>query len=203
MTLPAPPDDPSQLRTFPTRTVPASFPFKRIHHHTFIPEWFSADAECRFNPPAGSDAGFGTCYLAEHPLGAFIEKFGSCRPVTRSLVDQQLLATLQLVSEIEAADITDRTLVGHWGLTAESWAGGNYDVSQRWAERLHQAGFGGIWYAARHDPKGQYKCLAVLGKPGEHPDAFVQVNDDPIPEDLIEDAAYTFGIEVLPADTVF
>jgi hypothetical protein len=167
MTLPWPPDDPAELAEFPTRIVPADYPYSRVHHDRHEPEWFCDNGDCRFDPPPG--AGFGTCYLAGHPLGAFVEKFGRLKAVPRSLVDQHALANLRLGSPMRVADVTDRTVVGRWHLSAELWAGDDYGGSQRWAQRLQQAGFGGIWYSASHDVRGGLHSLALFGKPGYHP----------------------------------
>lgn len=197
MSLPAPPDDPAELAEFPTRTVPADYPYARIHHDRHEPEWFCDKGDCRFDPPPG--AGFGTCYLAGHPLGAFVEKFGRLRVVPRSLVDQHALAQLRLASPIRVADVTDRTILGRWHLTAELWAGDDYPGSQRWAHRLHQAGFAGIWYSAAHDVRGGLHSLALFGKPGHQPDAVLCYGDEPIPQPLIDDASEAFGIEVVPS----
>lgn len=200
MTLPAPPGDPAELADFPSRDVPADFPYTRIHHDRFEAEWFCSCGRCRFDPPPG--AAFGTCYLAGHPLGAFVEKFGRLRVVPRSLVDQHALATLQVPSPLRVADATDRRILGRWGLSAELWAGDDYAGSQRWAERLHQAGFAGIWYSARHDVHGDFHSLAVFGKPGYQPDALLRYSDGPIPQRLLDEATVRFGIEVLPTGTL-
>lgn len=117
MTLPAPPRDPAELADFPFRQVPADFPYARIHHDRFEPEWFCQCGQCRFDPPAGGS--FGTCYLAGHPLGAFVEKFGRLRVVPRSLVDQHSLTALQLPSPLRVADVTDRRILSRWHLSAE------------------------------------------------------------------------------------
>ena len=121
--------------------------------------------------------------------------------VPRSLVDQHALATLQVPSPLRVADATDRRILGRWGLSAELWAGDDYAGSQRWAERLHQAGFAGIWYSARHDVHGDFHSLAVFGKPGYQPDALLRYSDGPIPQRLLDEAAVRFGIEVLPTGT--
>lgn len=196
MTLPLPPDDPAELADFPARTVPADYPYSRIHHDRHEPEWFCDRGACRFDPPPGAE--FGTCYLAGHPLGAFVEKFGRLKVVPRSLVDQHSLAAFRLVSPIRVADVTDRTILGRWHLSAELWAGDDYEGAQRWAHRLHQAGFAGIWYSVRHDVRGDLHSLALFGKPGYQPDALLRHGDDPISQALIDDAADAFGIEVLP-----
>ena len=197
MTLQLPPDDPAALADFPGRMVTADYPYARIHHDRHEPEWFCDRGDCRFDPPLG--AGFGTCYLAGHPLGAFVEKFGRLRVVPRSLVDQHSLAGLRLPSPVRVADVTDRTIVGRWNLSAELWAGDDYEGSQRWALRLHQAGFSGIWYSSAHDVRGGLHSLALFGKPGFQPEQLLRSGDGPIPRSLIDHAAADFGIEVLPA----
>lgn len=197
MTLPTPPQDPRELADFPAKDVGADYPYARIHHDRYEPEWFCDRGDCRFDPPPGGS--FGTCYLAGHPLGAFVEKFGRLRIVPRTLIDQHSLATLRLPSPIRVADVTDRTILGRWNLSAELWAGDDYEAAQRWAERLHQVGFAGIWYSAAHDVQGDFHSLALFGKPGYEPEALLRYGDEPIPRGLIEDAARAFGIETLPS----
>jgi hypothetical protein len=130
LSLASPPDNPAELADFPARTVPANYPYSRIHHDRHEAEWFCDKGDCRFDPPPG--AGFGTCYLSGHPLGAFVEKFGRLRVVPRSLVDQHSLASLRLASPVRVADVTDRKILGRWHLSAELWAGDDYDRSQLW-----------------------------------------------------------------------
>jgi hypothetical protein len=78
--------------------------------------------------------------LAGHPLGAFIEKFGDLEVVRRSLVDEHRIAGI-MVPPTRLADVTDRSVLGRWNLTAEIGAGDDYEGSQLWAERLFEAGF--------------------------------------------------------------
>lgn len=59
--------------------------------------------------------------------------------------------------------------------------------AQEWALRLFQAGFGGIWYTARHDPRGDLHSIALFGKPGLHPEAFVSGWSERIGDDLVGD----------------
>jgi hypothetical protein len=78
VTLALPPEDPLELTdAFPARQLPVSYRYSRIHRYDKGSEWFCDCRDCRFDPPQG--AAFGTCYLAAHPLGAFIEKFGRLR----------------------------------------------------------------------------------------------------------------------------
>ena len=200
VSVPLPPDDPLELVDFPSREVPASYRYARIHREHHEPEWFCSCGQCRFDPPAGSD--IGTCYLSGHRLGAFVEKFGRYRLIPQSLVDLHLLSELALPSPIKVADATDRTIVGRWGLTAGLWADGNYAVSQVWAQRLFQAGFAGIWYPAAHDVQGHLHSLALFGKQGYQPNAFISYGSDSIGVDLCDEAYDKFDIEVLPTTAI-
>ena len=200
MTLPAPPTDPEILADFPARSLQADFPFARVHSAVQDPEWFCSDGRCRFDPFDAAAAGFGTCYVATHVLGAYIEKFARFeRAIPRSVVDAHRLSQLLLPSPVRVADMTDRTIAGRWNLSAEIWAGDDYEGSQRWAQALSRAGFNGICYPARHDTQAILLSVAVFGKPGYQPTEMIQYNaPQPIPPELIEDAARQFGVEVLP-----
>lgn len=197
MTLRRPPADPAELVDFPTRLIADAYPYARIHHLGHEPEWFCACGEHRFDPPPNSIGSFGTCYLAGHPLGAFVERFGDLGTVTRERVDAHRLSHLQ-VPTTRLADATDRQAL-RFGVTGELSSGGDYPAAQAWAERLFQAGFGGVWYTARHDPRGGLHSVALFAKPGLHPDAFVGAWSEPIGDDLLDDAAARFGLEVIPA----
>lgn len=164
MSLRPPPADPAELADFPARRVADAYSYARVHAETHAPEWFCTCGEHRFDPPLSASSPFGTCYLAGHPLGAFVEKFGDLSIVTRERVDAHRLAHLQ-VPATRLADATDRRAL-RWGVTAELAAGRDYAGAQQWAERLFQAGFAGIWYAARHDPSGDLHSIALFGKPG-------------------------------------
>ncbi|MHB1535528.1 MAG: RES family NAD+ phosphorylase [Acidimicrobiales bacterium] len=197
MTFAPPPANPAELAEFPAREIPANYRYSRIHRQHHEPEWFCTCGDCRFDPPDRS--AFGTCYLAGHPLGAFIERFGRLRAVPQSLIDLHRLAGLGLASPVRVADVTDRTVVGRWGLTAGLWAGGDYTASQLWAARFFEAGFSGIWYSAAHDTQGVHHSLALFGKPAYQPDQFLSYGDEPISDDLCDAAYEYFGMEVLPS----
>lgn len=165
----------------------------RIHAADAAPWFFDIGPEGRFNLPD-----VGTCYLAEEPLGAFVEKFGRLlRPggvIPESLVDAQRLSNLR-PPRGRVVDLTDRRVLGLAGLTAEINTTTDYALTQAWALVLRDAGYAGIRYKARHDPRGQLVSIALFGS-GKPPRTAAKTT--PIPIDLIHEAAAAFAITVLP-----
>jgi hypothetical protein len=196
VTVHPPPADPAELADFPVRAMADTYPYARIHDEAHEPHWFCSCGNHRFDPPSGSNAFFGACYLAGNPLGAFIERFGDFPVISRARVDACQLASL-LVPATRLADVTSRAAL-RWGVTAELSAGGDYPGCQQWAERFFQAGFGGIWYTAKHDPRGDLHSIALFGKPGVHEEAFADSWSEPIGDDLVNDVKLRFGIQVVP-----
>jgi hypothetical protein len=187
--LPAPPKD---LPELPSTKLGAE-PVWRIHPAEVSPWFFDTGPDGRFNL---ADAG--TCYLAEEPIGAFVEKFGRLlRPggvIPEPLVDTQRLSKLR-PPKLSVVDLTDPKVLGLAGLTAEIHATTDYNLTHSWASALRDAGYGGIRYKARHDPSGHLVSIALFGsgKPPRSP-----VKTTAIPVDLIHEASTTFAITVLP-----
>jgi RES domain len=106
----------------------------------------------------GEGEAFGDRDVAEEPIGAFVEKFGRLlRPggvLPEPLVDTQQLSRLR-PPKINVVDLSDPKVLGLIGLTAEIHATTGYCLTQSWASALRDAGYTGIRYKARHDPRGQ------------------------------------------------
>jgi RES domain len=187
--LPAPPDD---LPELPSTKLGAE-PLWRIHAADVAPWFFDVGPAGRFNL-----AEAGTCYLAEEPIGAFVEKFGRLlRPggvISEPLVDAQLLSRLR-PPKVKVVDLTDPTVLGLIGLTAEIHSTSDYNLTQGWALALQEAGYAGIRYKARHDPRGQLVSIALFGS-DKHPRSAARTTA--VPVDLIHEASTTFAIAVLP-----
>ncbi len=187
--LPAPPDE---LPELPSAKL-GSEALWRIHAADVAPWFFDAGPDGRFNL-----ADSGTCYLAEEPIGAFVEKFGRLlRPggvIPEPLVGTQRLSRLR-PPKANVVDLTDPTVLGLAGLTAEIHATTDYGLTQRWARALRDAGYDGVRYQARHDPRGQLVSVALFGS-GKPPRTAAKTT--PIPIDLIHEASTTFAITVLP-----
>ncbi len=196
MSLPLPPvgDD---LADFPALVWRAQQPLSRIHRHTNCTVYFSADGSGRFDPPAG-ETGWGTCYLSTHPRGAFAEVFGRFRAITTRMLDDRVLASVYLASDARLADLTDPAVLGRWGLTGAMSAGTDvvYPVTQAWAARLHDAGYGGVYYAASHDPQLHSRSVALSGKPADpdtDPADTLNVSTQALRGPLVDDLAAGFG----------
>lgn len=187
--LPAPPDDLPELPS----TKLGTKALWRIHAADVSPWFFDAGPNGRFNL---ADAG--TCYLAEEPIGAFVEKFGRLlRPggvIPEPLVDTQRLSRLR-PPKVSVVDLTDPKILGLAGLTGEIHATTDYGLTQSWASALRDAGYAGIRYKARHDPRGQLVSVALFGS-GKPPRTAAKTTAIPI--DLIHEASATFAITVLP-----
>lgn len=187
--LPAPPDD---LPELPSTKLGAK-PLWRIHAADVAPWFFDVGPDGRFNLSES-----GTCYLAEEPIGAFVEKFGRLlRPggvIPEPLVDAQRLSRLR-PPKANVVDLTDPKVLGLTGLTAEIHSTSDYNPTQGWALALREAGHDGIRYKARHDPRGELVSIALFGS-GKPPRNAAKTTT--IPVDLIHEASTTFAITVLP-----
>ena len=187
--LPAPPDDLPELPS----TKLGTRPLWRIHAADVAPWFFDAGPDGRFNL-----AESGTCYLSEAPIGAFVEKFGRLlRPsgvIPEPLVETQRLSRLR-PPKVSIVDLTDPTVLGLVGLTAAIHSTSDYNLTQGWALALQDAGYAGIRYKARHDPRGQLVSIALFGS-GKPPRSAARTTT--IPVDLIHEASTTFAITVLP-----
>lgn len=187
--LPAPPED---LPELPSAKLGTNSLW-RIHAADIAPWFFDVGPDGRFNL-----AESGTCYLAEEPIGAFVEKFGRLlRPggvIPEPLVDSQRLSRLR-PPKASVVDLTDPTVLGLVGLTAEIHSTTDYNLTQGWALAFQEAGYAGIRYKARHDPRGELNSIALFGsdKPPR-----TAAKTTAIPVDLIHAASATFAITVLP-----
>ena len=122
------------------------------------------------------------------------------------------MATIYLASDVRLADMTHPSVVGRFGLTAEASAGAEdttYPRTQQWALRLREAGFGGIHYAARHDPTLGSRSIALFGKAssGQPSEPWSEWLEDstattaPISRDLVDELCESFGFTILGGGT--
>ena len=164
----------------------------RIHLDKNGPWWFCSDLECRFDLPAPR----GTCHLADHRLGAFVEVFTDVTLVAEEDVGRRVLSALRVPRTLQLADCTHEGSRG-FGSTGEIHTTTDYDLTQRWARAFIAAGFDGIRYLVRHDPAQRRVGIALFGEGGEA-GGWPEPTTEEISEDLLRDAARRFGIHVLP-----
>lgn len=165
----------------------------RIHRRDHTPWWFSSDGNGRFDLSGEEE---GTCYLAETPVGAFIEVFRHQPVIAAEEVDARLLATLSTRKRSKIADCT-MAKARRFGITAAIHTQPDYELTRRWAQAFAKAGFHGIRYRVSHDPSQRELGVALFGPAGDQ-DWPVRA-DDPIGTDVIEEAQARFGLVVAPA----
>jgi RES domain len=182
------------LARFPRRTVRGDAEVYRIHRRERSNWWFSCDGAGRFDP-VGS--GLAACYLAERPLGAWVEVFRKEMQLFELAVADRVLARVRLGWDARLADLTSRRAL-QFGVTATLGAGEDYTESHKFAVRAAGSGFAGVRYLVCHDPAQKLYGIALFGEPGDRAPAGGKVDDRPIPQKLVEEAQTTFAYRVLP-----
>jgi RES domain len=185
------------LDRFPRRTLRGDRTIHRIHRTANGPWWFSSDGTGRFDPVGTAK---GACYMAERPLGAWIEVFRKRMLVSLGEVAGRSLFSVELGRDLRLANLTSRRAL-EFGVTASLGANEDYDRSQAFAVAAVAAGFDGIRYLVRHDPAQRLYGLALFGSAGA-PDPVDPLwpagRDGELPAELVSHAEATFGYRVLP-----
>jgi RES domain-containing protein len=186
------------LTGFPRRTLRGDRTLHRIHRTASGPWWFSSTGSGRFDPVG---TGSGACYVAEAPLGAWVEVFRKRMLLAEAEVRQRSLLSVQLGRDVRLANLTSRRALA-FGVTASLGADEHYDESQAFAVSAVHAGFGGIRYLLRHDPAQHLYGVALFGDAGSPAttDRATWPADaaSPIPDALVAEARQRFGYRVLP-----
>ena len=173
---------PSSLKGIPT-TRPTGTVWYREHGHR--PD--AADGGCWYYASLPSDpatggrfdvpASDGTCYFANRPLVAALERVGRftarSKPVPPDLVDGRLITTMN-TSDLpgKAVNLLAKRAATHFGVTGELFTMSDYSVPQAWAAAIHQAGHAALVYTPRFSPSG--RAIAVFGPHGPHPQPTVR-----------------------------
>jgi len=149
----------------PSRVLPAGTRLHRIHRATRGPWYFSSDGAGRFDPIYAR--GRGTCYLAEHALGAWVEAFRTNMTLLEDDVSARLLSTVELGDSMVVADLADRRALSA-GVTVAVTSGASYDDSHDIASRL-QGAVAGVRWRVRHDLAQELIGVAVSGREASSP----------------------------------
>ncbi|MEB3069306.1 RES family NAD+ phosphorylase [[Mycobacterium] vasticus] len=197
----ASPPPPTHLATFPAYVCPAGTEVFRSHRHGREPRWFPSSGEGRFDLAAAD----GTCYAAENAGIALLETWGGIRIVPDYLVAERDVSKLLVTNTVRIADLTSNGAIG-FGVTSEIFTTIDYPATQRWATALHQAGFDGVRYWARHDLAHTAACLAVFGPTGAATDGcpLDTAQTDYLPDrpDLLSTFESETGIAILPVPPI-
>ncbi|MEM7480913.1 MAG: RES domain-containing protein [Acidobacteriota bacterium] len=191
--LTAPPSDPSDLATFPARSLAPEDDLYRIVHEGLGPWWFGHRGDGRFD----LEAPHGTCYLAREPLAALLDVIGPNRAggaVSRAFLAARRMRRLRVPKVHRLADLVARRATA-FGVTGEIGLIVPYDLPQQWAGRLHEARFEGVVYRLRHDPAGD-EGLALFGAAGERR-GWRRGREEELPAELLDRLEEECGIEVL------
>lgn len=184
-----------KLDRFPRRTLRGDRTIHRIHAADRSPWWFSADGSGRFDPVG---TGMGACYLAERPLGAWLEVFRKTMLLAEAELRHRSLLSVQLGRNLRLADLTSRRALS-FGVTASLGADQAYAPSQAFAVRAVEGGFAGVRYLIRHDPAQKLLGIALFGDPGAgESEAWPSGSEAPLSTELVSEAHRRFGYRVLP-----
>jgi hypothetical protein len=185
------------LAGFPRRTLRGDRELFRIHRADLGAWWFSSGGSGRFDPVG---TGRGACYLAEHPLGAWVEVFRKTLLIAEPDVRGRALLTVRIGRSLRLADLTSRRALAY-GVTATLGADEDYRPGQAFAATASAAGFDGVRYLVRHDPAQRIHGLALFGDAGA-PDpgdpAWPPGSDTAIADELVDAARRAFGYRVVP-----
>lgn len=146
-------------------------------------------------PPPG-----GTCYLAEQPLAALLEITRGLTILSEDFLAGRKLFSTKLTASLCLADMTAASAYG-FGVTGELSASADYSDPHVWARGLRAAGFQGVRYHVRHDPRGELVGVAWFGRAGRRTQPPAGHSED-LPAELLL-AATPFGIKIannLPAE---
>jgi hypothetical protein len=159
--------DPAAVVRVPSATLDGEVHRAQWAHHD--PWWFSTRtgnlAAGRFDLALPH----GTCYFADDPLGALIEK----------LADPEQEDPLVPAEDLERLHVWSVTLPPPWDVVADTTDRASrvskelgcvvpYEVCWEWADALHHAGRSGLRYWLRLDP-GAGRGVAVFGGDGTPP----------------------------------
>lgn len=100
-------------------------------------------------------------------MGCFLEVFRYSMAVPESELPARRLSRVDL-QELHLADCTSG-LCRRFGLTGEIHSMTDYRATLRWAWAFAEAGFDGVHYLLRHDPRQQLSGVALFGPAGSQP----------------------------------
>lgn len=202
--LSRPPEAPGAFDHFPELVLAPGTELVRIHRRGRSPWWFSGEGSGRFDlgPPAMPSRG--TCYLAQDPLGAFVEVFRDLRVIPESELRRRALSSIALPRPLRLADATARR-ARVFGVTGALHSTPDYALTRAWAAAFAGAGFDGVRYLLSHDPAQELVGYALFGArseaggPPPDEDEWPPGEAGEIGFDLVHRARQELGLLAVPA----
>jgi len=114
------------LKGFPRRTLRGDRTIYRIHKSARAPWWFSCTGNGRFDPVG---TGMGACYLAQDPLGAWVEVFRKRQLLPEVEIAERSLLAVALKRDLRLADITVVILVPGMGDDVQTIKAGIMEIA--------------------------------------------------------------------------
>lgn len=185
----------AEVERLPTAQLDEQTPLIRIHRRGREP-WYSSRGTGRFDP-GGAENAIGACYLAEDPLGAFVEVYRRQRHISEADLEARQLATLTARRRLNVVDLTARRAVTSGPDITSLSSDWRYDCAQQFATVAVAAGLDGIRYFARHDLAKELVSVALFG-PADGSGLIASTASQDVPEDLVRQASAEFGYRVLP-----
>jgi hypothetical protein len=162
-----------------------------MHRAMNGPWWFSSDGSQRFDIRKPN----GTCYLAERPMGAFLEVAARFHVIKRAELDERRMAEITTDRDLRLADCL-APRAASFGVKAEVSAGYPYETaSHPWARLFWRAGFDGVRYGAGHHPALSEVSFALFGDAGASV-GYGGWTSGPIEDSLVAEAVRVFGFLV-------
>jgi RES domain len=187
-----PPDD---LGRFPAYSLRRGTEIHRNHRWDKDPWWFASSGEGRFDLVGRQ--GFGTCCLAQRPVGGLLEAFKGLRVVSEDAVDKRREFSTTVSRGLRLANCCVKA-ASRFGVNAEIHSTTDYDKTHAWAAALHKAGFDGIRYFLRSDPALKLIGYALFDEAGEAPPGrWPSGRSDRVAPATLREAR-EYGFEVIP-----
>lgn len=184
-------EPPAELDDFPERTLPAGAHLWTVHPADRWAWVCSSGGDGRFDLAAPH----GACYFSLEPLGALIECcFRETPEIDEGALRERRLSVMTTDVPLRLADFTNPRAFGY-GVTAEIHCMPDYELTQRWARALHDAGFDGVHYLLRHDPSLSLAGVARFGREGERRE-WPAPRTEPFGEELLRQAVQRLGVRV-------
>lgn len=197
---------PASLTGIPTSRVSGTHWYREHGHRRS-----AADGGCWYYAPLPADpatggrfdvpAPDGTCYFANRPLVAAMERVGRFtaqhKPVPADLVDGRVVSTIDTATLPDrAVNLVVKRAATHFQVTGELFTMADYSVPQAWADAIHRAGHAALLYTPRFSPSG--RAIAAFGPQG--PQLQPTTRRQPL-KDVLDDAGISV-VSIPPASAL-